>query len=374
MKKAFLILTVILLAGSLILTSCSTSAPAPSSPASSAATAAPQAQAKSITLKFTTHEPAPPAPPAVAVSSPDLTRWWAAQVEEKSQGRIKVNVQWNGILGKPQDFIKMIGSGSADAGQLIGVYFTWETPLRCVSDLPFLTTGFETACPALDKVYADWTPMQDELKKFNLKLLFNIQPHANWMVLNAKQAPAKLSDLAGMKIGPPGASYGKLLESAGITSVSVSAPETYEALQKGVIAGKVSALQNPKTFAHFEVTKYLVDLEFTGGQSVNGYVMNLETWNKLSPDDQKMFQALSDASYKYYVKAQQDERQSLLDFYKQKGMTLVAFPAEEQAAIKAKASKSIWDAWVKEAEGRGIPGAEALKRYQDAVAAVSKSK
>lgn len=376
MKKLLSITVLIVLVGALVAVACAAPstapAPAPSKTSTPSPTAAPAPEVKPVTLKFTTIVTTPPPPPAELVGDQDAIVWWAAQIEEKTQGRVKINMQWSGILGKPADFVKMIGTGVAEAGHIVGVYHTSELPLRNVASLPFLTSGFETAAPALDKLYVEWAPMRDELKKFNLMLMVNQQPLNNWLCLNAKQAPTKMSDLAGMKIGPPGASYGKLLEAYNITSVSVSAPETYEALQKGVIAGKVSTLQNPKQYAQYEVAKYMVDFEFTGGQTINGYVINLDTWNKISPADQKAIQSVNDAIFKHYVAYLKDERQKLLDFYKSKGMVLVSFSPEEQAAVKAKVAQTIWDEWVKESTVRGIPATEALKRYQDAVAAITK--
>jgi TRAP-type C4-dicarboxylate transport system substrate-binding protein len=320
-----------------------------------------------MVIKFTIHEPAPPAPPKTALASPATAKWWAEQVEEKTQGRVKVDIKWAGVLGRPPDYVKMIGNpGVADAGQVIGAYHTWETPLRCAAGLPFLTTGLEALPKALDKLYKDWPAMQEELKKVNLKLMFNGTIHGYWMSLNLKKAPTTLGDLAGKKINGPGY-YNRILARYDIAQVSVSAPAAYEALQRGVIVGKISPLHVHKLFSYYEVCKTMVDLEFIGGQSANMYAMNLDVWNKISPKDQKAIESVNAVAYDHLLQLMYKERDSVFEFLKKRGVKLVKFSPEEQSRTKDKCAESIWDEWIKDTKKRGIPGEEFLKRYRAAL-------
>ena len=119
----------VVLVSGLVLGGCAKQAPAPSQ-----APAPAPAKTEPLVLKFYNHEP------DVKSASTEMMRRFAAQTEERTEGRVKIEMFWGGVLGKATDALKIVGgSGVADGGLVIATYHQWSTPLFASSGLPFLT-------------------------------------------------------------------------------------------------------------------------------------------------------------------------------------------------------------------------------------------
>ena len=88
------------------------------------------------------------------------------------------------------------------------------------------------------------------------------------------------SDLKGMKMRVPSKIAGSILAKLGATGVSVPAPGTYEALQKGVVDGTPFPYTAVGSFRLFDVTKYHTEVNITN--ATFGLIMNEDKFNSLS--------------------------------------------------------------------------------------------
>ena len=313
--------------------------------------------AKPLKLKWTTFEPDVPG------SSQQAVRRFAELVEEKTEGRVTIKVYWGGVLGKAPDFLKMIGGkGVADGGFIIHTYHQWEIPLVAASGLPFLTTGYRTGPAATTKLYKEWPALQEEMKKVNVKPLWFFQPHPHWICV--KEPFKKWTDLKGKKMWVAGF-YQKMTNSFGVINVTMSAPEAYDAMQKGVIEG---VFGNPyhtfKIFKYTEIGKYLVEWPF-GGQPVNMQGINLDVWNKISPKDQKAIEEIAAGMNDWFVDVQDKESIKLKEYFeKTMGCEHIRLSDEEYAWIEPIGKDIIWSSWLETAKKNGVPGEEWFKRYR----------
>lgn len=316
-----------------------------------------QSSAKPMVLKWTTFEPDVPGSSQLAVKR------FAKLVEEQTEGRITLKVYWGGVLGKAPDFLKMIGGrGVADGGFIIPTYHQWEIPLVAASGLPFLTDGYRIGPAATTKLYNEWPALKEEMKKVNVKPLWFFQPHPHWVGL--KNPIKSIDDLKGKKVWAAGF-WQELVKSLGITSVSMTAPEAYDGLQKGVIEG---VFGNPyhtfRIFKYTETAKFLLEWPF-GGQPVNMQGINMDVWNEIPPKDQKIIEDIAAGMNDWFVVEQDKEAIKLKDFFeKTQGCTHNRLPDDEYARIKDLGKDVIWNSWLKTAKKNGIPGEEWFKRYR----------
>jgi len=62
--------------------------------------------------------------------------WFADQVAERSEGDIRIDVQWGGALFKANAALQSIHDGVADMGTIISVYYPQEFASYGIADLP----------------------------------------------------------------------------------------------------------------------------------------------------------------------------------------------------------------------------------------------
>jgi TRAP-type C4-dicarboxylate transport system substrate-binding protein len=323
---------------------------------------------ETIGLTYTLHTPPPPKGGGTADQA--AFEYWTKQIEAKTEGRIRFKMQYSGVLGKPTDFIKMVGGvGVADVGNIIGTYNQWQVPLFSGAMLPFLTTGVDIEMRALTKLYNDWAPMREEWTKHNLKPLwwYVIDPY----FLLIKKKIERLDDLKGAKIWGAGG-FGEIIKQFGITQVFFPATQAYEALQKGTLEGIVFPYGPISVFKFYEITKIFVDMSFAGGQTPAAQAINLDVWNKIPPDDQKIIEDVSGGMRAWYEDYFEKDQKRLNEFYKSQRVEYITFSFDEQAKVREKCAEVVWNDWIAKAEVKGVPAKEFLNRYKAIVKELSK--
>jgi TRAP-type C4-dicarboxylate transport system substrate-binding protein len=313
-------------------------------------------KAEPIVLKWTSHEPDKPG------STQDALKEFASRIDKETQGRVKIKVYWGSVLGKVTDYIKMVGGkGVADGGFLVTTYYQWEIPLWSASQLPFLTRGYKVGPKALWELYHEWPAMQEEMKKVNIKPLWPLQPHPH--EIGTTDQLTKLDDFKGKKLWCSSL-WPKVVEQFGIINIMISAPESYEAWQRGTIDGVWGMPTHTfRIFRYYELGKNMISLEFAGGNPICVHAINLDVWNKISPQDQKAIEEISAQMIDRQIQITDKEKAGLEKFLKEKGVKHIEFSPEDQARIKG-TRQLVWDEWLKTAREKGIPGDEFLKRYQ----------
>lgn len=101
---------------------------------------------------------------------------------------------------------------------------------------------------------------------------------------------ASLQDLDGLKVRSFTASMSTLLENLGATPVTLSFPEVYPALQRGVATCGVTSPTSSNTGKWPEVTTKLYPLSVSG--SVQAHMVNLEWLDGLSAENRATFEGI----------------------------------------------------------------------------------
>ena len=99
-----------------------------------------------------------------------------------------------------------------------------------------------------------------------------------------------LADLDGLKVRSFTASMSTLLESLGATPVTLSFPEVYPALQRGVASCGVTSPTSSNTGKWPEVTTHLYPLSVSG--SVQAHMVNLDWLEGLPEEDRAAFEEI----------------------------------------------------------------------------------
>ena len=158
---------------------------------------------------------------------------WAKNVEEASEGRIKVDLFPTMQLGgKPPELMDRVIDGVDDIAWTVVGYTPGRFPTTEVFELPFMVEDARAASCAYWKMFEEHMA-EGEFK--DAKIL-GTWVHGPGMFHTADpvESPA---DLEGMKIRGGSRLVNNLLKEAGATPVGMPVPAVPEALSKGVIDG-----------------------------------------------------------------------------------------------------------------------------------------
>lgn len=284
--------------------------------------------------------------------------------KKESKGAFEIKLAYGAALGPERQSPEAIKSGGYEGAQLCAGYYPNKFPLMTVLELPFLVprTLVEN-----EKVYEDfmkYPPIVKEMAdRWNIKYFGpTFLPAYEFM---GNKRIASVADMKGVKMRISGLNA-KALQAFGAVPTMVTAPESYQALERGTI----DSFGFPYSYTFgayklYEVAKYV-----TEGMAMSGFVcwngVSLSAWNKL-PDDLKaklpQAQALAAAAL---IKAFKAEDEKWIPIFKQK-LEVTEFPEAERNKL-VEASIPIWKTWAKDQDAAGRPGTEVLDYVKAEVA------
>ena len=285
---------------------------------------------------------------------------WAAEVEKRSGGRIQITVHPGGSLTKADQCWQGVLSGVSDLGMSCFAYTPGRFPLLEALDLPLGWPDGLTATRTATALAAKYNPAEIQ----GAKLLY-VHGHGPG-ILATKKPVRSLDDLKNMKIRGTGLSAG-IATALGATAVGMPQPETYDALQKGVVEGTFCPIETLKGWKQGEVIEFITDTKAIGYTTAMFVAMNQKSWDALPADLQ---QILADVSAEFVDKHGQAWNQADaegLEFAKGLNREIIALSPEEEARWKAQVAPIV-EKYLAQAAEKGLPGAEFLADAQAMIA------
>jgi len=313
------------------------------------------AQAEPTSLRF-----AFPAPPTswVNTKGADL---WIKEVEAASQGTLEVKLFPGLQLGTVRNLYDRTIAGVVDIAFGTFGELTGQFEKTNVTVLPFETTNCFAAATSLWRLFETGL-IADEFGKVKVLTLFTFPGY----VLSTTKPVRTMEDMAGLKVATTARGTAQGVQLLGGAPVSLTPPEIYPAIQRGVAAGTIISWVAVPIFKIDEVTKYELDTPFGFGPSY--FFMNKEVFAKL-PDaaqkaiDKYSYAALTDRLAKACVGTGTESREALAT----RGHVVSDLtPAEAERWKKLLAP--ITEEWVKATPD----GAAVLAAYRKEVAAASR--
>jgi TRAP-type C4-dicarboxylate transport system substrate-binding protein len=285
---------------------------------------------------------------------------WAKMIEEKSGGRLKITIYPGGTLGKAPDHYDMVKNGIADMGFTTPGYTPGRFPLITVTELPLLFKSSRGGSLAVMSIFDKY--FKNEFKDVKV-LWFWVHPPGHFHL--AKKPVKVLEDLAGLKIRAATPMLTTMVKTLGAVPVSITAPETYSALERGVVDGTIFPWEAISSFKLAEVLKHHAE--------VNLYVaplftmMNLKKYEGLPPDLRKVIDDHSGAWGAEFNGKVWDQNENVgIEAIRKAGATIYKVPPEERARWAAKL-RPMEDDWIKSMEAKGLPGRQLLNDLREAI-------
>lgn len=278
---------------------------------------------------------------------------WADNVEEASEGRIKVErYPAMQLGGTPPELMDQAIDGVADVVWTVVGYTPGRYPSTEVFELPFMMTNARAASSAY------WQMFEKHMKDSEFKdvHILGAWVHGPGMLHTNKEVRTP-ADLQGMKIRGGSRLANALLEKVGATPVGMPVPAIPEALSKGVIDGATipwevtPALKVPELVSNHT--------EFEGNALyVLTFVlaMNKDKYESLPDDLKKVVDENSGLEFSIFAGGTQADadgpaRQTAVDM----GNNIITV-SEEEAQVWRDAAQPIYDEWIAEMNEKGIDG------------------
>jgi TRAP-type C4-dicarboxylate transport system substrate-binding protein len=277
---------------------------------------------------------------------------WAEEIEKRTNGKVKVTVYPAGTLTKAPQCYDGVVNGLSDIGMSCFAYTRGRFGLLEGIDLPL---GYPSGLVA--------TRVATEMvRKYNPKEVSDVHVlyiHAHGPGILASRKPVReLKDLAGMKVRATGLSS-KIVQSLGGTPVAMSQPETYEALQKGVVEATFCPVETLKGWKQGEVINSITDTSVIGYTTAMFVVMNKSTWDNLSPELQEVVTQVSNEWVDKHGQAWDLADEEGMAFINKLQREVIKLSEEEKQQWKD-AVKPILDEYITKTAEQGLPGKEFL--------------
>lgn len=231
------------------------------------------AQDKTVNLKVSIW--LPPAHPLVPA-----TQAWAKAIDTASGGTIKMTVFPSEQLGKAFDHYDMARDGIADVTYVNPGYQPGRFPIAAAGQLPFTFADGKKGTLALNEWYQKYA--KQEMKDTKLCFAFIHDPGA----LHGKKKIVAPGDLSGVKVRPAQSTIGEMVKLLGGTNVQASAPESRDAIERGVADEITFPWGSMFLFGIDKVVKYHMDLPLYS--TVFTYNINLKAYEGMSAAQKKV--------------------------------------------------------------------------------------
>ena len=288
--------------------------------------AGPAAAQQPIVIKFS-HVAAPDTPKGQAANE------FKRLAEERTKGRVKVEVYPNSMLFKDAEELDALKLGSVQMlAPVPGKFGPAGIPEFEVFDLPYLFPDIE----AVHRAYKS-KAAAGLVKKLEPQGMVGLAFWDNgFRVMSSNRPIHAPADMKGLKMRINSSKVNAaIMKSVGAVPQTIAFSEVYQGLQTGVIDGTEGPLSNLYTQKQYEVQKH-VTLSY---HTISNYVViaNKVFWDGLPPDIRTTLEgAMRDATALNDQVAEKDE-QAAIAAIKASGKSEIytPTPAEKQQWVKA---------------------------------------
>ncbi|MFV0492381.1 MAG: TRAP transporter substrate-binding protein [Pseudorhodobacter sp.] len=286
---------------------------------------------------------------------------WAKQVEEVTEGRVRIRVLAK-PLGAPPAHYDMAAEGIADITYGLHSFTTDDRFQRSrIGQFSFIGDDAVSSSRAFWNVY---TGQLDAVTEHESVKLLGLFVHGPGLFYNNKKKIATKDDIAGLKIRVPGGYVAEMTKDLGAETLFMSSPEVYEKLSRGVIDGVTFTYEALTAFKLVDDLKYAMTVPGGLYNTTWFLVMNDDKWAGISSEDQAAIEAVSGEAFAELVgQAWNDADKAALEKINAAGIEISQAPDGLLEEIR-KTAAGYEKAWSETIAKDGFDGAAALRELR----------
>lgn len=299
-----------------------------------AITGAVDAQEKQIKIRYATQLPA-----THLLTQAEMKM--AKAIEERSKGRVKMEVYPAGQLYKAMELLNAVMSGAAEMGTTPGAMFTGPVPTMDVFDIPLLLKDYGEVLKTWEGEPGDI--LRAKMEKVGIKTI-GFAAYGENLSFCSHKPLTKPADFKGLKIRCNTNMGADLVKEFGAAPVIFSSAEVYDALQRKTIDAANSGVTSFVERKWYEVTEHAT-LTWAS-YSVWPEMINAKFWNSLPKHIQQILLEVGKEHQAYLLKETARTDKEAVDFLRTKLKIYELTPADRKAWMDA-GRKPVVDAWLK---------------------------
>lgn len=257
---------------------------------------------------------------------------FAELVEQKSGGRMKVQVFPGGALGSDQANVSALQGGTLEMASMNSGIFASLAKEFAIYDFPFLFGNPKEADAVVDGPFG-----QNLHKKLEEKGLVGLAYYELGFrhITNSRRPITKVEDIAGLKLRViPNPINVDWVSALGANPTPLPFPELYAALEQKAVDGQENPVATIKGAKLFEVQKHIT---LTNHQyNPQSVVISKRFWDSLAPADRKILQDAATESVAYQRTQSRAALQAGLEDLRKGGMQVSELPPAEVAKLREK--------------------------------------
>ncbi|MBN8475292.1 TRAP transporter substrate-binding protein DctP [Sulfuritalea sp.] len=245
-----------------------------------------------------------------------MVRKFAAEVEKKTNGALKFEIYPSGSLVKPVEQWGAMANGSLDMSLYPLAYAGGRVPELNIGLMPALVTSYDQGLRWKD------APIGKELTRIveekGVKIITWVW-QAGGIASRAKPI-INPDDVKGLKFRGGSKEMDVMLKAAGASPTNVPSSEIYSAMQSGVLDAALTSSTSLISFRLHEHAKHVTTArDKTFWFMFEPIMMSKATFDKLSPDQQKIVMEVGAGLEKFGMDAAKADDQKLAEVYKSAG-------------------------------------------------------
>jgi TRAP-type transport system periplasmic protein len=283
------------------------------------------AETKTVVLKYASY--APPQHSGTIIAQEQFP-----MVEKMTEGRVKVEVYHSETLFPARETVNALDKGIADLAFYPLNYMAGQIPWINATLIPGLITDFGGMYLSFKNGLKDM--VQKDLHSLGLKVQvvgIPFTPGISVLMTKGKRV-AVPDDLKGLKIACPSKGDTEVVKQLGGTPVAMPSPESYEALQRGVVNGVISNFGGMYGRKMYEPGDYLTIVPL--GSAAVAVLASETGLAKLSPVDRNIV---------LYVAERRNLEETFLNAYMDQGFILKMKPHLKEIVYPTKEQLKKWE-------------------------------
>lgn len=249
-----------------------------------------------------------------------LARKFAAEVEKRTKGELKFQIFPSGSLVKTTAQFSALRKGTLDMSVLPLAYGGGEVPEVNLTLMPAMITSYEQAYRWKN------APIGKELERIldtkGIKIITWVWQAGGFA--SASKPVVTPEDAKGLKIRGGDRTMELVLKEAGASVVSLPSSELYTAMSSGVLDATMTSSTSLISFRLYELSKSVTSArDRTIWFMFEPLLISKDTWNKLTPAQQKIFTEVGASLEKFAIDAAKADDQRMAEVYAKAGVKVV---------------------------------------------------
>lgn len=263
---------------------------------------------------------------------------WATMIKEKSKGRMKVNVFYQGELGGQQEMFDQLVKGN------IHMMLTWPQTSYdkriVVNYIPYLVLDWDDAIKSYGQNGWLRSIMDPVYKDIGLKY-FGPFPEGFGGIATKGRYATSFEKAKGIKVrSQPIFPLPQTVQAMGFEAVPIDWAEVYTSIQTGVVDGDSSNV----IFWDYEYFRDQLNYFVQSSHNFASYslLMNGATWDKMDAEDRAIIESAAQAVIEQQFKNAKAEDEKWVAAAQKAGIKFIVPTPEEKAAWVKRVRTEVW--------------------------------